>query len=151
MRRITQIIAIVALLLSSCAGNSEKQLSTDLVHNPNSAEGTTNTKMPQMTFEKTEHTFGKLIRGEQVNCSFKFKNTGNAPLIINKVTTSCGCTATSFSDKPYAPGEEGKIDITYNSTGHSGFQHKTATVICNAIPSRTVLHIKASVYGPESY
>lgn len=151
MRKRIHIIATIALLLASCAGNTDKPLSTDLVHNPNSAEGMTNSKMPQMTFEKTEHSFGKIIRGEQVSCSFKFKNTGNAPLIINKVTTSCGCTATSFSDKPYAPGEEGKIDITYNSTGHSGFQQKTATVICNAIPSRTVLRIKASVYGPESY
>ena len=151
MRTLKYLLIISLFALVSCGDNSNKPLSTNLVHNPNSAEGMTNDKMPQIAFEKTEHSFGKLIRGEQVSYTFRFKNTGNAPLIINKVTTSCGCTATKFSDKPYAPGEEGKIDITYNSTGHSGFIDKTATVICNAIPSRTVLHIKASVYGPETY
>lgn len=65
--------------------------------------------------------------------SFKFTNTGTAPLIINQAFASCGCTVPSFTKEPVKAGESGTIDITYNGTGLvPGRFSKTVTVRSNA-------------------
>lgn len=77
---------------------------------------------------------------------FEFKNTGNAPLIISDVKTSCGCTTPSKPTGPIAPGKSDKIEVKYNM--HTGPIRKTITVISNAVnvPEGTVaLKIKGEV------
>lgn len=65
--------------------------------------------------------------------SFKFTNTGTAPLIINQAFASCGCTVPDFTKEPIKPGEKGSIDITYNGKGLlPGRFSKTVTVRSNA-------------------
>ena len=62
---------------------------------------------------------------------FKFTNTGTAPLIINKVTATCGCTRPEWSQEPIEPGKEGFIIITFNPKGRLGPFSKVATVYSN--------------------
>ena len=62
--------------------------------------------------------------------TFEFKNTGNAPLIITNVQSTCGCTVPSFPKEPILPGKMGKIDVKYNMT--PGPIRKTITVESNA-------------------
>lgn len=65
--------------------------------------------------------------------SFKFTNTGTAPLIINQAFASCGCTVPDFTKEPIKAGEKGSIDITYNGKGLlPGRFSKTVTVRSNA-------------------
>ena len=65
--------------------------------------------------------------------SFKFTNTGTAPLIINQAFASCGCTIPEFTKDPIKPGEKGKIDVTYNGSGiMPGRFSKTITIRSNA-------------------
>ena len=45
---------------------------------------------------------------------FTFTNVGNAPLVINEVIASCGCTIPKYDRRPIAPGQKGSIEITYN-------------------------------------
>lgn len=146
------IIALsVLLLFSACKGKSgEGNLSTDLVTNPKSATNTSQ-KQPVITFDKTEHDFGTLLQGEVVTYSFHFTNTGNAPLLISNVNTSCGCTVADFSHEPINPGKDGHIKATYDSKGHHGFQTRTLTVVSNTNPNQTILRMKGTVQTPDQY
>jgi len=63
--------------------------------------------------------------------TFEFKNTGDAPLIISNVQSTCGCTVPTKPTEPIMPGMTGKIDIKYNM--NPGPIRKTITVESNAI------------------
>ncbi|HOU30283.1 MAG TPA: DUF1573 domain-containing protein [Bacteroidales bacterium] len=96
-------------------------------------------------FEEYEHDFGKIIAGEKVATIFKFKNTGKGPLVLNSVTTSCGCTVSKYSTKPILPGDSGTIEVIFDSGGYNGMQKKTVTVRSNASNPYVMLQIKAEV------
>ena len=136
--------------MCSCGGD-EGKINTGLVNNPASAEGMSNAKEPKIEFKTVEHDFGKMIQGEQVSYTYKFKNTGNAPLIITAVEKTCGCTDIKFPKDPIKPGEEGGISITYDSKGHRGFQNKRVIVKANTNPSETILKFKAQVQTVENF
>lgn len=101
--------------------------------------------VPEITFDTLFYDFGNLIEGEKGAYTFKFKNTGSADLLIIDVYSTCGCTVPSFSNEPVAPGEEGKIDVLFDSANRSGVQNKTITVKINTPESEKSLWIKANV------
>ncbi len=140
------------MLLHSChsgSGSEQGNISTDVVNNPNTADGKTDqTLLPVFQFEETEHDFGKILEGETVAFNFKFKNTGKSDMIIAEVSTSCGCTVPSYPKTPIRPGEEGVIRIAFNSQGKRGFQSKNILVVANTQPNTTLLNIKAQVTAP---
>lgn len=145
------ILSLVIILgLISCESKSDN-LSTSLVNNPNSAEGTNVSNVPAIEFEKTEHDFGKILQGEQVSYTFKFKNVGNAPLIISSIEKTCGCTTPNYSKEPIKPGKNGKITVTYDSKGHKGFQNKRLVVKSNTNPSESIIRIKAQVENINTF
>lgn len=84
-----------------------------------------------VVFEQDQHDFGSVVEGTQVTYQYKFKNTGEHPLHITKVKPSCGCTTPKFSEEPIEPGEEGFIDVSFDSQGRPGVQSKTITVTGN--------------------
>lgn len=140
----------VLVLIISCQGEN-KTIPADLVKNPKTASGIESTNVPQITFTKVEHDFGRLIQGEQVVHIFKFSNTGSADLLISKVSASCGCTASKYTKEPVKPGQEGKVEVTFDSNGQRGIQNKTITVLTNGTPQTTTLRVKAQVVTPDSY
>jgi hypothetical protein len=153
MKRSKYILPVVllALLLWGCGhATQDDRLPADIVNNPVSASDEASERMPKIEFAHKEHDFGKLIQGEKVTYAFKFKNTGNTDLIISDVSSSCGCTVPSYTDKPVKPGETGVLQVTFDSDGRKGFQHKTVTVVTNTIPNTTLLKIKAMVIIPGS-
>jgi hypothetical protein len=78
--------------------------------------------------------------------SFEFTNTGNEPLIITNVQSTCGCTVPTRPTEPIAPGKTGKIDVKYNM--NPGPIRKTITVESNASNTeggRIALKIKGEV------
>ena len=82
--------------------------------------------------------------------TFEFTNTGDAPLIIKDVKSSCGCTVPTKPTEPILPGEMGKIDVKYNM--NPGPIRKTITVESNAINyegGMVPLKIKGTVVVPE--
>ena len=141
-------IAFTVIAFTSCKPkqNGDGKLSTDLVTNPASANGDDDEEnVPVMVFEKDVHEFGKIVEGEKVSYSFKFKNTGKVDLIISDAKGSCGCTVPQWPKNPVAPGADGVVDVTFNSSGKSGMQNKTVTLITNAIPNTKVLTITGEV------
>jgi hypothetical protein len=75
---------------------------------------------PRIEFESAERDFGSVKQGEILNHIFKFKNTGEVPLLIKRVRTTCGCTAALISDRTIAPGQKGEVKVAFNTTGYAG-------------------------------
>lgn len=143
---------LILFFIGFSCQNPDKQVTGDVVRNPKSADSKGKASdMPEISFTKTEHDFGKLIQGEKVSYIFKFKNTGDAPLLISKVSASCGCTASKYPKEPVAPGEEARLEVTFDSSGQRGIQNKTITVLTNTQPKSTTLRLKAQVATPDSY
>ena len=100
---------------------------------------------PEIKFQYQEHDFGKLIQGEKVSYNFTFTNVGGGDLIIEHVHTSCGCTVSEYTEKPVPSGKKGEVNITFNSAGKLGKQHKRITITTNSDEPETELVITAKV------
>ena len=100
---------------------------------------------PEIKFDKVEHDYGDVPFNGDGTCEFRFTNTGNEPLLIQKPKSSCGCTIPSWPNEPILPGESDVIKVTYK-TNRVGNINKTVTVTSNAIKNSTVvLRIKGRV------
>ncbi len=99
---------------------------------------------PEIYFETISHDFGTFPEENgKVTCTFEFKNTGKADLVLQKVKASCGCTTPDWTKEPVKPGETGIVKATYNASGRPGSFTKTITVTSNAGEKR--LTIKGEV------
>ncbi|WP_072879109.1 DUF1573 domain-containing protein [Salegentibacter echinorum] len=112
----------------------------------------TGTAMAQETAKiefKTETIdYGKIEKGSDGVRIFEFTNTGNAPLIISDVTSSCGCTIPKKPEEPIQPGESGEIMVKYN-TKLVGPIRRTVSVYSNAEEATKALKIKGRVVEKE--
>jgi len=102
-------------------------------------------KRAKIKFDELVHKYGTITTGDKVNHQFKFKNTGNAPLVIKSVDVSCGCTFPSYPFLPIEPGKEGTIDVTFDSTNKVGRQKPTVTVVTNGRPRTIKLNLEGFV------
>ncbi|MBD2722690.1 DUF1573 domain-containing protein [Hymenobacter armeniacus] len=98
-----------------------------------------------MQFETDNHDFGNVPEGTMATHEFKFKNTGNQPVVIANVQASCGCTTPDWTKTPVMPGKTGIIKAMYSSAGRPGVFNKTVTVTSNAAEPSKVLSIKGTV------
>jgi hypothetical protein len=141
------------LVLSSFLAACNNQTATD-TESVNQNEISTvdtvaNTNVPAFKFEKEVYDFGEIKEGEKVSYDFKFKNIGNAPLIISSATATCGCTVPEYPNEPLAPGAEGVIRVIFNSTGKPGMQNKVVSITANTNPTLTELNILGNVLPQE--
>ena len=82
---------------------------------------------PKIKFKETAWNFGKIKQGEVATHEFVFANEGDDTLTIEKVSTSCGCTAALVSDRSIPPGKSGKIEVKFDSRGYGGQITKVVT------------------------
>lgn len=89
-------------------------------------------KGPKIVFKETEHDFGKVPQGPSLQYNFKFTNKGSGILKIEKVQTTCGCTAATVGEKTeYKKNESGAIKVEFLTQGRVGHQEKTVSVYTN--------------------
>jgi hypothetical protein len=106
---------------------------------------------PRAVFKETAHDFGKVKQGDVVTWEFAFKNDGGAPLVIEKIETTCGCTAALASDKKIGPGKEGKIKATFDTRGYSGRLTRYIYLVSNdGENTRRELSLVADIQVPPS-
>jgi len=86
---------------------------------------------PRIQFDTLEHDFGKVEEEDILECTFNFKNVGDAPLIIERVVPSCGCTTSVVSLSHLKPGEAGRITAKINTSGKKGLIKKHISVFSN--------------------
>ena len=101
-------------------------------------------KKAEITFDKTIINYGTIDKGANGVRDFVFTNTGNAPLIISNVKSTCGCTIPKTPEKPILPGESDKIQVKYD-TKRVGFIRKSISVTSNASNPSVVLKITGQV------
>jgi hypothetical protein len=129
-------MAFCLFLIGSCNSGTKKAAP---------ANKTNETGVAKFAFSEEMHNFGALKAGEVVSFTFVFKNEGTKTLIITEVDSGCGCTEVKISNKTIAPGQEGQIEVIYNSAGEVGRQLKTITLFSNADQPKKQLFIKANV------
>lgn len=86
---------------------------------------------PELTIAEATFDFGSVDEGEKVEHEFVLKNTGDVQLNLLRVVPACGCTATNVDMKEISPGSEGKIKVTFDTTGFSGEKLKTVRIYTN--------------------
>ena len=89
-----------------------------------------NTNTTAIEVDQTKYDFGNILIGESSYATFHLKNTGNRPLFVLNVATSCGCTSVDWDKKPIGPGKtsEIKVEMKPDEVGHF---NKTITIRCN--------------------
>ena len=107
---------------------------------------TVDTKYPVIKFEEPKIDFGTLHEGDVVTHVYKFKNTGDAPLIISRIKASCGCTVPSnWKKEPIMPGENSEFTVRFNTRNKIHKQHKTVTIYCNTKNKTERVYFTANV------
>lgn len=136
------IIALAACKTQDKKGNHEM---TPEERRKDSLQNEINQKMMTdtanyTTIEWIDSTFrplGNVKEGDPVSVSYKFRNTGNHPLVIFNATAGCGCTTPEKPKEPIAPGETGEIKAGFNSNGRKGPNRKSIFIDANTKPSRS--------------
>jgi len=100
--------------------------------------------MPIVAFESTEIDFGRFRMNETQTQTIRFTNTGKGALVIQGVTTSCGCTEVKYSKEPIFLGQFSELTIHY-SPNETGFFYKTISVFTNATEAPAIIRVKGMV------
>lgn len=130
----------------SSAASGEDPMDAGLIEQSgNSVSGKGRNPEPMFSFAEEEWDFGTINDGEVVSHTFKFANTGGAPLVISDVTTTCGCTVPVWPKDPVEPGKTGEIQVSFDSRGKSGMVTKDINIIANTNPVQKIVRIKAQV------
>lgn len=110
-------------------------------------------KGPKIEFEAKDNTidYGEVSKETDNGLrTFVFTNTGDEPLIIKNVKSTCGCTVPTKPTDPILPGKSDKIQVKYNM--NPGPIRKTITVETNAVNYEEgiiALKIKGEVIPPK--
>jgi hypothetical protein len=155
------LLALPTLLLFSCNETGNTQISSRIAtETPTIVKGENNTnlaakkqietpagKLSSMEFEEMEFNYGNIFYPSDNLHTFRFKNTGDEPIIIVSAKASCGCTIPKKPEEPVMPGEYGELDVIFKpKEGQQGTPvTKRITVIANTDPKETYLNIKANV------
>jgi hypothetical protein len=144
LRVITRIAGLLILLagLLACQFVRDEKKPNQTAANGISSDSL---KVAIISFDETDHNFGRVYEGEQVGWYFKFRNTGTKNLIITNAYASCGCTVPDYNKDPVHPGGEGVIKVVFDSKDRTGIQSKTVTVESNAQNKIITLKIKAEI------
>ena len=126
------ILLMAGGLLAACNQNDAKSNTAKkgLLTAENAIQDSVNYTTIQW-LDSMHQDLGKVTQGQQVEVSWRFKNTGNKPLIVTNATASCGCTVAEKPEEPVAPGENGVIKAKFDSNGRENEQHKEVYVTAN--------------------
>lgn len=127
-RLITLMILFMGATTASAQTEEKEEVEEQVVETIKQTSG--NERQAQIEFETTSIDFGTFSEKEPVQtCTFKFKNTGNAPLVIHQAMATCGCTVPTYPKEPIMPGEEGEINVRYNGKGKFPGQFRKSIVV----------------------
>ena len=141
------LILVTASALFACNSNDQK-VSGENSQATNS-EHTAKSDPSKLTtiewIEGTDKSLGKMNEGPEVDITYRFKNSGTNPLVINQVQPGCGCTVAETPKEPIAPGAEGVIKARFASNGQPGFRKKNITVYANVVSNPITLTFSVDV------
>ena len=107
---------------------------------------------PALSISEPVYEWGSVVQGTVVKHTFKVRNTGGSPLIIDNVKPQCGCTAVEKPTEPIAPGEFADLTLSVDTKRFKGTMKKTARINSNATTATFVVTMQGSVeqvFGTE--
>ncbi len=87
--------------------------------------------IPVISFEETRYDFGDIEQGQKISHIFEFENSGDSELLIQKLSSTCGCTASVISATFLLPGEKGQIEIEIDTRYLKGLIEETVFIYSN--------------------
>jgi hypothetical protein len=102
-----------------------------------------------LEFKEVKHSFGKIQQNVPASYTFTFKNTSNAPVVIESAVAGCGCTTPEYPKGAIAKGATEKIKVTYNAASVGAFT-KTVTVKVAKVNDPIVLTIDGEVLDAKA-
>lgn len=120
-------------------------LSTAIISMPSFAQGNSSSAL---SFERNVWDFGVIDEVDgSVSYTFKFKNTGDAPVVLERVVVSCGCTTPEYTQKPIMPGDMGEIKITFDPADRPGTFIKDIYISSGGGKNRDKITVRGEVNG----
>lgn len=119
------LIAAALLAAGAASGRTEEQ------------------KTPRIRVEPETFDFGKALPARTLRKEFTLSNFGDAALVIENVSTTCGCTAALASDTKLAPGSSTVLRVTLETRSYSGKLERQVLVRSND-PNTPLLTVKVS-------
>ena len=109
-------------------------------------KATSDAPAPKISVEPTTFDFGNALPEKTLEKQFSIRNFGDAPLVIEKITTTCGCTAGLLADdsKVLKPGQSGQLRVRLQTRDYSGKVVRSVMVRSND-PAQEILEIKVEV------
>lgn len=141
------IVALFAAIVLMTACQNQAQEKSAATTDAGTAAATTDDPKNNTTIQWIDSSLdmGQIAEGQKLEVAFRFKNTGNKPLVIKQVLPSCGCTAADVPKEPIAPGQEGVIKGVFDSHGKPGKNNKTMTVFTNTDAKQQVVSFAVDV------
>ena len=94
---------------------------------------------PRISSNKETHHFGQIEWKRPVSVEYTITNTGDKPLVLTNVTTSCACSVANWTKTPIAPGEKGTVSATFDAKALGHF-NKSIGIYSNAQMTSKQLH-----------
>lgn len=125
-------LSLLFAALAACQSPGDKTAGGNAAYAHATGNLTDTSRLTTIEWKEQTLDFGKIEEGEKLDIEYHFTNTGEYPLVIDRVEPSCGCTMAEVPKEPVQPGKEGIIKASFNSSGRAHANHKTLLVYANA-------------------
>lgn len=105
---------------------------------------------PRIDMAEMQFDFGAIPSDRNVEHVFKVKNTGDRPLVITSVQTSCGCTAAMMESSVIEPNGSGNLRVSFNPKGARGPIRKSVTISSNDPQRKSLVVMVSASPQPEA-
>ena len=140
-------LLLLSLFLTGCGDDPFSKVKSENVEQA-TARDNSPSKFPVMTFDKKNHDFGTIQDGTPQETIFSYTNTGEAPLVITEIKSTCGCTVPQdWSRAPLLPGESSQFTVKFNGKGINKTS-KTVTIKANTQSGTESVRISAFINKP---
>jgi len=148
MKNLIYLFSII-LFFTSCGDDPFSKVKSENVEQAVVRDNSIS-KFPIMSFDKKVHDFGTIEDGAAQETVFSYTNTGEAPLVISEIKSSCGCTLPQdWSKAPLLPGESSQFTVNFNGKGVNKTS-KTVTIKANTKSGTESVRITAFINSDKS-
>lgn len=130
MKRVVIAIALSSILWFSCH-------QVDAVTEADAKLMADTARFTTVQWLDTLVSFGTVNKGEQVKVKFRFRNTGDKPLILASVRAACGCTAPDYTKGAVAPGAEGEVTGAFDTNKSAAGETRKSIFVTTNTKNKT--------------
>ncbi len=99
---------------------------------------------PRLTSDVQTITVGQVQWKDPIRVKYNLTNSGDSPLVLTDVTTSCACAVAYWTQSPISPQSQGTIEVEFDAEMLGSF-HKSVAVYSNSTPNLVYLHFTGEV------